>query len=400
MYSSPGAAELGFDAGIYDSLRQLLPRIAADTVAAIIVEVPSYAGRLTGHMGENIQNAVQLGIGGFLTLTSRESDPQVPLAPVIDAAYSLGQGEARSDRAMDALLMAYRIGSRVAWREMAVVATEAGMSAETMAKFAELLFAYIDELSAASVAGHADQLSSSGRVRDRYLEDLTRQLLNGAPPDALTTSAERATWRLPTTLTAILVPISQQRAVMSRLGSGTLHLNDDLPGLDKTAGLAVLLACDVDDAGRAQLIRLLADRQSIVGPSKPWIQSRSSYLRAVRTWQLVADTTGPIDTEHHLASLVIGSDPEAVADLQRRVLAPLENLRPASAEKLAETLRSWLLHQGRRDDVAADLFVHAQTVRYRMGQLKELFGDSLNDPTTVLELTIALHDLPVRTTAE
>jgi DNA-binding PucR family transcriptional regulator len=39
--------------------------------------------------------------------------------------------------------------------------------------------------------------------------------------------------------------------------------------------------------------------------------------------------------------------------------------------------------------VAADLFIHAQTVRYRMTQLRELFGDRLNDPQTVLELPIA-----------
>ena len=61
-----------------------------------------------------------------------------------------------------------------------------------------------------------------------------------------------------------------------------------------------------------------------------------------------------------------------------------------AAERLAETLRSWLLHQGRREEVAADLVVHPQTVRYRMTQLRELYGDRLTDPTTVLELTIAL----------
>ena len=49
------------------------------------------------------------------------------------------------------------------------------------------------------------------------------------------------------------------------------------------------------------------------------------------------------------------------------MLAPLPTCGPAVAEKLAETLRSWLLHQGRREDVAAELFVHPQTVRYRMG---------------------------------
>ena len=34
--------------------------------------------------------------------------------------------------------------------------------------------------------------------------------------------------------------------------------------------------------------------------------------------------------------------------------------------------------------------MHPQTVRYRMGQLRELYGDRLDDPETVLELTIAL----------
>ena len=34
--------------------------------------------------------------------------------------------------------------------------------------------------------------------------------------------------------------------------------------------------------------------------------------------------------------------------------------------------------------------MHPQTVRYRMGQLRELFGDRLDDPAAVLELTIAL----------
>jgi DNA-binding PucR family transcriptional regulator len=60
------------------------------------------------------------------------------------------------------------------------------------------------------------------------------------------------------------------------------------------------------------------------------------------------------------------------------------------AKRLEQTLRSWLLHQGRRDDVAAELMVHPQTVRYRMTQLRELYGDRLHDPAAVLELVIAL----------
>ena len=72
------------------------------------------------------------------------------------------------------------------------------------------------------------------------------------------------------------------------------------------------------------------------------------------------------------------------------MLAPLATLRPNAAARLAETLRAWLLHQGQRDAVAADLFVHAQTVRYRMNQIRDLYGERLTDPRTILELTVAL----------
>jgi DNA-binding PucR family transcriptional regulator len=40
--------------------------------------------------------------------------------------------------------------------------------------------------------------------------------------------------------------------------------------------------------------------------------------------------------------------------------------------------------------MAKVLFVHPQTVRYRMGQLRDLYGDDLEDPDTVLALTLAI----------
>ena len=91
---------------------------------------------------------------------------------------------------------------------------------------------------------------------------------------------------------------------------------------------------------------------------------------------------------------MLSADAEALADLRTRALTPLADQTPATAERLAETLRSWLLHQGRRDDVAAELHVHAQTVRYRMGQVREIFGDRLHDPDAVRDLVLALSATP------
>ena len=87
-------------------MRSHLPDVADRTVAAIIDEVPSYEGALSGSMGEIIRNAVQLALGGFLSLAGgrRGADPGTPTAPAMEGAYQLGRGEARNGRTTDALL--------------------------------------------------------------------------------------------------------------------------------------------------------------------------------------------------------------------------------------------------------------------------------------------------------
>ena len=379
---------------VVGALQAVLPAVAERTVAAVTVEVPSYADAFSGRMGQRIESAVQMALGAFLQLAARShgSDHGPPLSPALEGAYELGRGEARQGRSMDALLSAYRVGARVAWRELSETAVTGGLPPLMIARFAELVFAFIDELSAASVSGHADELASSDRERRRHLDRLGQHLLTGAPIETLQASAERAVWRPPDTLTAVLLPSAQTRGVVSRFGQSTLQLSEDLPGIDSAESVVVLLVPDMHGPNRSRLLRELQDRRAVVGPARAWTQAHSSYHRVLQTRELhlAGDGTDTIDTEDHLVQLVLGADHEAGDDLRREVLAPLDRLRPNTAERLAETLRSWLLHQGQRDAVAADLFVHAQTVRYRMTQLRELYGERLNDPQTVLELIVAL----------
>ncbi|KRE33552.1 transcriptional regulator [Mycobacterium sp. Soil538] len=375
------------------ALQAVLPRMAERTVTAVTAEVPSYAAAFSGRMGQNIENAVQMALGGFLRLAVRaqDTDPAATLTPALDGAYELGRGEARQGRSMDALLSAYRVGARVAWRELSATAVDAGLTSDTVARFAELVFAFIDELSASSVSGHADELATTGRVRERYLERLARQLLDGESADVLHVSAERAGWSPPSTLTAIILAEAQTRGLAARFGQSTLLIGEDLPGVSASEALAVLLAPDLDVRHRRQLHSALQGRRALVGPARPWMLVQSSYRRALRARTLaVADDADIIDTDDHLVELVLTADREAAADLRHRVLAPLNALRPNTAERLAETLKSWLLHRGQREAVAAELFVHPQTVRYRMTQIRELFGDGLDDPEVVMALTVAL----------
>ena len=376
------------------ALQGVLPAVAEHTVAAVTVEVPSYADAFSGRMGQRIEGAVQMALGAFLQLATRpqDADPGPTLSPALEGAYELGRGEARQGRSMDALLSAYRVGARVAWRDLSEAAVDRGLPPLMIARFAELVFEFIDELSAASVSGHTEELASSDRERRRHLDRLGQDLLNGVPVEILRARAERAEWSPPDTLTAVLLPSAQTQGLVSRFGRSTLQLSGDLPGIHSSDSVVVLLIPDMHGPNRSRLLRELRDRRAVVGPSRAWTQAQSSYHRVLqaRTLRLAADSVGPIDTDTHLVALVLGADREAADDLRRQVLAPLDQLRPNTAERLAETLRSWLLHQGQRDAVAADLFVHAQTVRYRMTQLRELYGERLNDPQVVLELLVAL----------
>jgi hypothetical protein len=391
-HAERGAAGLDLDEAILATLRARLPDVSELTIAAVVEEVPGYTGALSGQMRENIEQAVQMALGGFLRLVAHGSDanPGTPLHPALDAAYALGRGEARAGRSMDALLAAYRVGARVSWREMSTTVVESNIAAPTLGAFAELVFAYIDELSAASVAGHTDELATTGRVRQRYLERLGRDLLTRAPAEALAADAARADWAVPETLTAVLLPTAAVRGAASLLDRRTLELSADLIGLE-IEETSVLLVPDMGGSSRLQLMRVLRDRKAVVGPSRPWMAVAASYERALRTYQLVTPTgQEPIDSEDHLVTLVLGADLEALTDLRSRALEPLSQLRPSTAERLTETLRSWLLHQGRREEIATELVVHAQTVRYRVTQLREAYGDRLGDPQTILELTVAL----------
>jgi hypothetical protein len=382
------------DARLRAALVRRLPSVAREVVAVVTAEIPAYSTALTGRMRAKIEAAVQVALHGFLELAAQSDAAATPLAPVVDASFDLGRGEARAGRSMDALLSAYRLGARITWRELGSVAVSKGLPADQTALLAELVFAYIDELSAAGAAGHAAELEKLGRARERQLEQLARDLLASASAELLREAAEHAEWTPPTDLMALLVPQNRVDRVVTALGVEVLRTNE-APGLDPGVRCAVLL---VPVTSRPALLQQAQNLPVVAGPVRPWTEVASSYARALRAlaW---GTPDALVDTDEQLGRLVLTADGDALADLSARVLAPLSGLRPAARDKLVQTLRSYLLHQGRREPMAAELFVHPQTVRYRMGQLRELFGDRLEDPHQILDLTLAVGALPTNSRA-
>src|SRR6202008_1211389 len=130
-----------------------------------------------------------------------------------------------------------------------------------------------------------------------------------------------------------------------------LQISVELPDGDAGESLAALLIPDAEGPQRKRVLEALAGGRAVIGPPRPWSSVKSSYQRAVRTRMMTARDSGVIDTEDRLVELVLSADRDALDDLRGRILAPLDGLRASTAERLAETLKAWVLHLGRREAV-------------------------------------------------
>lgn len=308
-----------------------------------------------------------------------------------DAVYrALGRGEQRERRSLDALLSAYRLGARVAWRRVAEIAIRARVDRRTLSLLAEAVFAYIDELSALSADGYAEAQSAAAGERDRLRGRLATMLLEpDADEAAIRHAAADADWELPARLAA-LAWSGDGRRLRRRLPVDTLVVHS----ADGGAGLALI--ADPEAPGlRPSLERASQGATAVLGPAvEPLAALRSAdRARALRRLIAAGIVSAPdfALADDHLAALVAHGDERALAELATTRLAPLAGETPASRNRLIATLRAWLDHQGEVSRVAAELHVHPQTVRYRLGRLRDLLGDALDHPGTRFELALALR---------
>ncbi|WET82027.1 PucR family transcriptional regulator [Amycolatopsis sp. QT-25] len=83
--------------------------------------------------------------------------------------------------------------------------------------------------------------------------------------------------------------------------------------------------------------------------------------------------------------------PDAAAGFAAQALAPLRELDRKGDRELIDTLRTWLAHHGGWDRTAAELGVHRNSVRHRIGQIERALGVDLADPETRMRLWFALR---------
>src|SRR3954470_13376128 len=160
-------------------LRPALPGVGEAIIDAIRDEVPDYARPLTGTFGREVHRGVEVALRRFIDEVDRPGSDTARRGR--EVYVELGRGEARAGRGLDALLAAYRVGARVAWRRLVDAATAGGMQPDVIYDLGEAVFAYIDEISAESVEAYTEEQSRAAGERERRRRALAR-LLAADPP--------------------------------------------------------------------------------------------------------------------------------------------------------------------------------------------------------------------------
>ena len=103
-----------------DVLRPALPGLADEMIAAISLEVPDYARAMEGTFGQLVRIGVEVALNRFIDMVA---DPGADVTRARDTYVNLGRGEFHAGRSLDALLAAYRVGARLAWRRFVEAGT-------------------------------------------------------------------------------------------------------------------------------------------------------------------------------------------------------------------------------------------------------------------------------------
>jgi hypothetical protein len=369
------------------ALRPSLSEVADEIIEAVRT-VPAYSRPLVGSFGAGIRAGVHGALQHFLA----EIEAGGPVARG-DVYRSLGRGEMRAGRSLNALLGAYRIGARVAWRRFAAVGEAAGLPPSTLYEMAEALFAYIDVLSAESAEGHALEQSATAGEAESRRRRLVRLLIGVIPadPEEIRSAARAAGWDLPRSLAALVIGADTlAREALAglrlRLPEGTIS--------DEVGGLLCVLIADPDAPGRrAELERLVAPlgAPAGLGVTVTWREAPLSFSRASAALSLDGEPGELIVAGERAGDLLLAQSPALAREFAAGRLSPLDGETPGSRERLQATLRVWLEEQGRLAPVARRLEVHPQTARYRVARLRELFKEALDDPAERFWLQLALR---------
>ncbi|MGH8868975.1 MAG: PucR family transcriptional regulator [Actinomycetes bacterium] len=257
----------------------------------------------------------------------------------------------------------------------------------------EAVLKYSREVAFAAAQVYAQAAEARGAWDARLEALVVDALLRGEADEAVRSRAAALGWGSPDSVVVVAgtVPHDDPEAVVDDIQRGARHARlDVLAGVHGDRLIAILGG--VDDPVRAA--RALAGQFGpgavVVGPTVPDLmgaadsaRSAVAGLRAVAAWP---DAPRPVLADDLLPERVLAGDEEARRLLVEEVYRPLVK----AGAVLHETVSAYLEQSSSLEAAARLLYVHPNTVRYRLRRVEEVTGLTAGDPRAAYALRVAL----------
>jgi DNA-binding PucR family transcriptional regulator len=257
----------------------------------------------------------------------------------------------------------------------------------------EAVLRYGREVAFTSAMSYATAAETRGAWDARLEASVVDAIVRGDAEEALLSRAAALGWDLdePATVLVGNSPSDDPPTVLYEVRSRAARAGRPVLLGVQGSRLVVVLAGETDTARVLEkMTTSFGDGPVVAGPTVATIADahRSSVealsgLRAVVAWQ---SAPRPVRSTDLLPERALAGDPEAEWQLIDQIARPLEEAGGA----LLETVETYLEVGGVLETCARLLFVHPNTVRYRLRKATEITGHNANLPRDALVLRIAL----------
>ena len=369
-----------------DALRRSTGALSSAAMSRMLTDMPWF-GDLTAESRSWVGQILQAGIQGFVDwfrLDDDDASPGDTAAAVFGAAPRSMTGVITLGQTVDLV----RLGIEVVESHVDEIVDPQDAPAVHAA-----VLRYAREVAFATAEVYARAAEARGAWDARLEALVVDSVLRAEADEAVASRASALGWAHREGVVVVLGPAPQPR---------TEDLFDQVRRVARAAGMDALCATQGDrlvvilggatdpDKAAHTVVRFFGDGPVVSGPrtddlASAHVSARSALagLRAAIGWP---DAPRPVASDDLLPERVLAGDGHARRHLVDAVYLPLLGAK----ETLIDTLTAYFQHGQSLEATARALFVHPNTVRYRLRQAAELTGLSATDAREALVLQLAL----------
>ena len=354
-------------------LKQLSGQLATQTVHALEERLPFFA-ELEASQRASVQLVVQTAVVNFVEWMR---NPQSNVSYTAQAFDVVPQELRRRIALRQSVEMV-----RVTMEFFEEVVPLLARSEEQLTALTAGILRYSRDLAFAAASAYADQAEIRGAWDTRMEANLVDAVVRGDTGPELQSQAAALTWDATAPATVIVGLPRPDRME---------YVGDDVHEVANRHGRAALSdvhgtwlvtvvsgGLTLTDRFLSDLMKVFADGPVVIGPTAPTLGgAHRSATEAIAGMNAVAGWAGaprPVSARELLPERALLGDVTAAAALEADVMRPLSDAGPA----LLETLDAYLDSGGAIEACARKLFVHPNTVRYRLRRVADFTG---RDPT-------------------